>query len=115
MSKLLEKQCAFTELVGDLLHWAYENGFDITFGEAYRPPEQAAWNQAHGVGIGNSLHMHRLAIDLNLFSFGEYQTSTDAYRPLGDYWKSLHPDARWGGDFSKPDGNHFSLSHNGVA
>ncbi|HGV6771546.1 TPA: M15 family metallopeptidase, partial [Escherichia coli] len=62
--------------------------------------------------IRNSLHTLRLAVDFNLFINGEYQTDTDAYRPLGEYWESIG--GTWGGRFSRADGNHFSLEHNGV-
>jgi hypothetical protein len=109
-----DKQRRFTELIGRLIQWAYANGFELTFGEAYRTPEQAALNAQKGSGIANSLHTQRLAVDINLFLGGVYQTATDAYKPLGEHWESLHVLARWGGRFSKPDGNHFSLEHEGV-
>lgn len=109
-----EKQRRFTELVGRLIQWAYANGFELTFGEAYRTPEQAALNAKTGAGISNSLHTKRLAVDLQLFLDDVYQTESAAYKPLGDYWKTLDPEAAWGGDFSRPDGNHFSLAHEGV-
>lgn len=109
-----EKQRRFTELVARLITWCYANGYELTFAEAYRTPEQAALNAKTGAGISNSLHTKRLAIDLNLFVNGEYKADTAAYKPLGEYWKSLDPEAAWGGDFSKPDGNHFSLAHEGV-
>ncbi|EIH4172001.1 M15 family metallopeptidase, partial [Escherichia coli] len=54
----------------------------------------------------------RLAVDFNLFINGKYQADTDAYRPLGEYWESIG--GTWGGRFSRADGNHFSLEHNGV-
>lgn len=109
-----EKQRKFTELVADLIQWSYLNGYELTFGEAYRTPEQAALNAAKGSGISNSLHTKRLAIDLNLFVNGEYMTDSEAYRPLGEYWKSLDSNCCWGGDFSKPDGNHLSYTHEGI-
>ncbi|MDM4069633.1 M15 family metallopeptidase, partial [Escherichia coli] len=96
----------------DLIHWAQEHGYRLTFGEAYRTPEQAALNAKSGKGIRNSLHTLRLAVDFNLFINGEYQADTDAYRPLGEYWESIG--GTWGGRFSRADGNHFSLEHNGV-
>ena len=109
-----EKQRRFTELVGRFILWCYDNGYELTFGECYRTPEQAALNAASGKGIANSLHTKRLAIDLNLFVNGEYRTETEAYKQVGEYWKALDPEARWGGDFSRPDGNHFSLEHEGI-
>ena len=108
------KQREFTLMVAELISWTYNQGYELTFGEAYRTPEQAALNASRGSGISNSLHTKRLAIDLQLFINDEYQTDSEAYRPLGDYWKSLNPDNAWGGDFSKPDGNHFSVEWEGV-
>ncbi|EES6093812.1 TPA: M15 family metallopeptidase [Escherichia coli] len=110
--KLSEKQQLFAVMIADLIHWAQVHGYRLTFGEAYRTPEQAALNAKSGKGIRNSLHTLRLAVDFNLFINGEYQADTDAYRPLGEYWESIG--GTWGGRFSRADGNHFSLEHNGV-
>ena len=111
---LSEKQRLFTKLVGQLITWSYANGYELTFGEALRTPEQAAANAASGKGIARSNHLIRLAVDLNLFIAGVYRTDSGAYEGLGSYWKSLDPLCCWGGDFSKPDGNHFSLENEGV-
>ena len=110
-----EKQRRFTECIGRLIAFAYANGFELTFGDAYRSPEQAAANAAAGTGISKSVHTVRLAVDFNLFVDGAFQQTTDAHRPLGEYWKTLDPDARWGGDFTKSDGNHYSFTHEGRA
>ena len=110
--KLSETQQLFAVMIADLIHWAQEHGYRLTFGEAYRTPEQAALNAKSGKGIRNSLHTLRLAVDFNLFINGKYQADTDAYRPLGEYWESIG--GTWGGRFSRADGNHFSLEHNGV-
>jgi hypothetical protein len=104
-----EKQRKFTRMVGQLIAWSYEHGYELTFGDAYRDPAQAKANAAAGKGIASSLHCVRLAIDLNLFKDGVYQTTTEAYTPLGEYWESLG--GAWGGRFN--DGNHFSLAHEG--
>lgn len=109
---LSEKQQKFTVMIGRLIEWAEMNGYGLTFGEAYRTPEQAQLNAKTGKGIANSLHTQRLAVDFNLFINGQYQTDSAAYKPLGEFWESLG--GAWGGRFSKPDGNHFSLEHNGV-
>jgi hypothetical protein len=110
-----EKQRLFTRLIGKLIEYAYAQGYELTFGDAYRSPEQAKLNAAAGKGIVNSLHCERLAIDLNLFINGEYKTQTEDYRKLGEYWEALGADCRWGGRFSRPDGNHFSITHGGRA
>ena len=109
-----EKQRLFCRLVGKLITWSYDNGYELTFGDAYRTPEQAAANAAAGKGISRSLHTLRLAVDLNLFVHGEYRTDSESYKALGAYWKSLDPWCCWGGDFHKPDGNHFSYENEGV-
>lgn len=112
---LSEKQRRFTELVGRLIQWCYDNGFELTFGEAYRTPEQAALNAQKGTGIAKSLHIQRLAIDLNLFVNGQYIIDPAAYTSLGTYWKTLDPLCRWGGDFTKiKDAVHFSMEHEGI-
>lgn len=110
---LSEKQQFFVSLIAQLIMWANDKGYRLTFGEAYRTPEQAKLNAKSGAGIANSLHTQRLAVDFNLFVNGEYKTKTEDYLPLGEYWESLG--GVWGGRFkSRPDGNHFSLEHNGV-
>jgi hypothetical protein len=111
--KLSDKQQQFTVMIGKLIQFANQRGYGLTFGEAYRTPEQAKLNAQKGTGITSSLHRQRLAVDFNLFINGEYQTCTEAYRELGEYWESLG--GAWGGRFkNRPDGNHFSLEHNGV-
>lgn len=110
---LSQKQQQFTRMVGKLIAWADTNGYALTFGEAYRTPEQAKLNAKSGAGIANSLHTQRLAVDFNLFIGDVWQTDSRAFTPLGEYWESLG--GCWGGRFkTNPDGNHFSLEHNGV-
>jgi len=71
-------------------------------------------NAKSGAGIAHSLHTQRLAVDLQLFKDGVYLTDSAAYESLGVFWEKLDPDACWGGRFSKPDGNHFSLTFGGI-
>lgn len=112
---LSDQQKLFPKLLAQLIEWAYAQGYELTLGEAYRTPEQALFNAQSGKGVAHSLHTQRLAIDMNLFIGGVYQTESAAYKPLGDFWKTLHELARWGGDFTtRPDGNHFSLEYGGV-
>lgn len=112
---LLEQQQLFMRLLPQLIMAAHEMGFEVTAGELHRTPEQAALNAAKGAGISNSLHTKRLAIDLQLFKGREYLTDSLDYAVLGDFWKTLHTLARWGGDFRpRADGNHFSLEYGGV-
>jgi len=108
------QQRLFTLLTAQLIVWVYRQGYELTYGEAYRTPEQAALNAQKGTGIVNSLHTQRLAVDLNLFKDGIYLTDTKSYEAIGDYWETLHPLCRWGGRFAKPDGNHFSMTFGGI-
>jgi len=110
MSELLQKQFRFTEMTGKLIAWAYANGYTLTYGEALRTPEQAKLNAAKGSGVSNSLHLSKLAVDLNLFKNRKFLNRTEDHTPLGEYWESLG--GTWGGRFN--DGNHYSLEHNGV-
>ena len=112
---LREKQSLFARNIAKLIQFAYAEGYEVTFAEAYRPPELAALYAEQGRGIANSLHTKRLAVDLNLFLEGKYLSSSESHRVLGAYWKTLHPDNRWGGDFRKPDGCHYSMYHGGVS
>jgi hypothetical protein len=112
---LSEKQQIFTENIGRLILWAYAAGYGLTFGDAFRDRRLAAMNAQQGIGIADSLHSRRLAVDFNLVRGGIYQAQSEAYRPLGDHWKALDPLNRWGGDFRPvPDGNHFSMEDGGI-
>jgi hypothetical protein len=108
---LRQKQNRFAGMVGRLLLRAQEMGYEVTLGEAYRTPEQAALNAQKGTGIRNSLHSLRLAIDLNLFLNGAWLIGSDDHRPLGEWWESIG--GSWGGNFKRQDGGHYSLEHEG--
>lgn len=94
---LRQQQSKFVRMVSLLIHHATELGCELTFGDAY----------AHAGHRQDSFHYKRLAIDLNLFINGKYQITTEAHRPLGEYWESIG--GSWGGYFENPDGNHYSL------
>lgn len=108
---LRQKQSRFALAVARLIQAADEMGYEVTLGEAYRSPEEAARLAALGKGIKNSLHTQRLAIDLNLFLDGRFLAKSEHHTPLGHWWEKQHPDARWGGRFG--DGNHYSFEHQG--
>jgi hypothetical protein len=115
---LREKQSLFVRLFAELIERIYQAGYELTLGEAFRTPEQAALDAAKGTGIVHSLHTQRLAIDLNLFKDGVWLETSDAHRPFGEWWEAQStPDyqCKWGGRFPKPDGNHYSIAHDGYA
>ena len=59
----------------------------------------------------NSLHFEGLAVDVDLFKDGKYLITTEDHKVFGEFWKSLHSDCCWGGDFN--DGNHYSVTFGG--
>ena len=105
---LSQEQQWFAKDVSLLIKEIFLQGYGCTFGDAYRSAEQAEINAKKGIGIKDSLHCKRLAIDLNLFDKdGKYLTQADDYRTFGLYWKSLGLKNRWGGDWKNGDANHF--------
>ena len=106
-----EKQRKFSKMVGQLLLKAYEMGYEVTLGDAYRDPRvHGKMGQKKGYSHPSSNHKQRLAIDLNLFRNGKYLAATEDHRPLGEWWESIG--GTWGGRFN--DGNHYSLEHGGI-
>ncbi len=107
-----DKQRLFSMLLAELVLWAYDEGYEITYGDFYRDPRvhgQVGSKQSYSSSA--SCHKSRLAGDLNLFKDGKYLTSTEDHRPLGEKWESMNELCRWGGHFN--DGNHYSFEHNG--
>lgn len=106
-----EKQRRFTRMIADLIVWAYDHGYELTFGDAYRDPRlHGAMGVVRGYGRGRSNHKIRLAVDFNLFRDGVFLPGTKDHEPLGIYWESIG--GSWGGRFN--DGNHYSLEHEGA-
>lgn len=115
MGELEKKQAVFSKKFLQLLDWLFSHGYDVTLGEAWRSEETAEWNAEHGLGVSNSLHRIRLAVDLNLFRNGVLLRENSDYLPAGVFWESLSDGNYlfcWGGRFG--DADHFSISHNGV-
>lgn len=124
--KLSEKQQIFAQNISKLILWVFTNeGYSVTLGEALRTGDQQllyfegktltkTGTAVHLVVASrksktmNSQHMEKLAVDLNLFIGGEYQTGKEAYKPLAEYWKSLHTDNVAGYDWGW-DANHFEM------
>jgi len=105
-----QKQRNFTMMVSLLIQYAYEQGYELTLGDAYRDPRvHGAVGEKESYSSSQSLHKSRLAIDFNLFKDGEYLTSTEDHKPLGEFWESIG--GTWGGRFN--DGNHYSMEHQG--
>jgi hypothetical protein len=122
---LKDKQVIFIQNLCKQITWSFENGYQVTIGEAGRTTEQQLlYFEGFSIQkIGASLHfvksvrktktmysqhLKRLAIDLNYFVDGNYTTEKTALQKAGDYWKSLNPSNVWGGDWEW-DTNHFEM------
>ena len=107
-----QKQRRFTGMVAQLIAFAYASGYELTMGDAYRDPRvHGKVGERLSYSSANSLHKSRLAIDFNLFKDGIFMTQTEDHKSLGEFWESIG--GTWGGRFSNPDGNHYSVEHNG--
>ena len=96
---LRQKQSKFVSMVALLIQFAYERGYELTFGDAWAKTGHRE----------KSNHYIRLAVDLNLFRDGRYLKESEDHRELGEFWESIG--GSWGGRFD--DGNHYSLAHKG--
>lgn len=111
-------QKEFTKNVAKLINFAFDNCIELTFGEAYRTQaQQTIYYNTGKTKTMNSNHMRRLAVDFNFFVDGRLTYDFEAVKILGDYWCSLHPKNRWGGDFNKDgikngfvDTPHFEMN-----
>lgn len=108
---LRQARCLMATLVAQLVQEALRLGYEIALDEGKN-------NQGVGHKV-NSNHYLGLAQDFLLYKNGKYLTLSEDYKDLGEFWKTLHPLCRWGGDFKdgagrpKPDGNHVSLEWGG--
>ena len=104
------KQSEFARLVPRLIDKAFELGYEVTLGDAYRDPRvHGPLGSKRSYSHPYSMHKNRMAIDLNLFKDGVYLTSGAEHKPLGEWWEQQHEWARWGGRFDDP--NHYSFGH----
>lgn len=114
---LRQKQSKFARMVADLIIKAYELGYEVTLGDAYRDPRlHGEVGVKKGYGHPKSAHKQRLAIDLNLFKDIDgdgdldFAEKTEYHKELGEWWETQG--GTWGGRFN--DGNHYSLEHEGI-
>ncbi|CAH9013548.1 hedgehog signaling/DD-peptidase zinc-bindingdomain protein [Vibrio phage 417E50-1] len=111
MATLGQKQKMFVRMIADLIMFAYEQGYELTFGDTFRDPRvHGKFGNKIGYSAARSVHKLKLACDFNLFVKDVYiQTSNHkAWDELHEYWESI------GGAKRIPnDVNHFSVEHEG--
>ena len=127
---LREAQSEFIKNFAKLVLFLYENGYEATEGEGERTESQQILHYlgyklaldgvrppklikvASVSNTMNSYHRKKLAHDLNIFKDGKILTEKEEYKPLADFWKSLHPNNisgyEWGWDLG-----HFQMTYNG--
>lgn len=108
---LMARQKRFSWMLMELLQWAYANGYEIRGGDWWRSTDTLAcpnckmafsyqdllfFNKRSKVKYGD--HNDRCATDL-LLSINGQESAPAEYRPLGEYWESLDPNAEWGGRY----------------
>lgn len=106
---LSDEQAAFLLDACKLIQRATDLGWTVTGGELFRTQaQQEIYFKAGKTKTMNSNHLRRLAIDLNFLKNGQPVWDKARLQPVGDYWESLNPMNRWGGNFkSLPDTPHF--------
>jgi len=117
MSALIDARVDFSKCISSLVQWANtQPGWKVAYGRDFDEKNESLRHMKgsnHYVGLANDLALY--ITDPVRGWVDRYQESTEAYRALGAIWKDMHPLARWGGDFKKADGNHFSFIFNGRA
>lgn len=97
---LSEHQAAFLLDVCKLVPFATSLGFRVTGGELFRTEEQQAIYARTGRSKtmeGN--HLRKCAIDLNFILENKLCYEKKLIQPVGDFWESLSPYNRWGGNW----------------
>lgn len=100
-----EKQSIFNRKMSVLCLVAYEFGYELTDGDAFRDVRV-------GYGHPRSCHRVRLARDYNVFKDGKYLKGVEAeeaHNQLHDVW-----DKMGGAERIDSDLNHYSFEHDGM-
>lgn len=106
---LSDKQFEFLKDVATLIVHVTNKGWKVTGGELQRTEEQQKIYVEEGKSkTMDSLHLKKLAIDLNFFH-PEYGLvyEREALQWIGDFWGSLSEFNEWGGNWEFTDTPHF--------
>lgn len=107
--RLGQRQELFSECIAKLITYMYSKGYKVRCGDFFAKPRRPLEHKA------NSLHYVKCAADLNVFKDGVFLVETEEHAEFGEYWESLNPHCRWGGNFKDangkptPDGNHYEV------
>lgn len=94
----VDDQFEFAKDVARLVAYITNQGYKVTFGEAYRTVEQQQIYVKNGRSkTMNSRHLDRMAVDFNIFKGDKLLSTVAELELFGKYWESLNPKNRWGG------------------
>jgi len=102
MSELGDKRRQFSRMATLLCHYAEFLGYEYSFEYTKRCEDCP-------IGHPKSTHGVGLALDLNLFHFGQFITDASGHTQLHDFWDFLG-----GAERITSDMNHYSLEWEGV-
>lgn len=104
-----EHQSAFARDIVIHLQWAFDHGYEVSFGEAERPEAmQKIYFESGKSKTMHSYHLRKLAFDIHFFLNGKLLESKAELQEIGDHWESLNPLNQWGGNWkSFVDAPHF--------
>lgn len=107
-----EKQELFTYNMAKLIMWANEKGYKARARELQRTMEQQELYIKQGKSqTKKSNHLNSCAVDIYFTKNGKLIESKEELQTIGDYWESLHPDNKWGGNYkSFLDCPHFEMN-----
>lgn len=110
---LRNEQAKFSSDIVAFLSWALAAGYEISFGEAQRTPEQQAIYKKTGrTKTLDSQHLKKLAFDLFFFKDGKLLASKEEVQPLGNKWESMSAANSWGGNWNTfKDVPHFQRTY----
>jgi hypothetical protein len=107
-----EHQQAFSRDLVKLLLKGFDLGYEARIGEVERPLEmQEIYVKTGRSKTMNSMHLKKCAADIHWMKDGKLCYPSE----LGEFWESLGPLNRWGGNFDRDwrkddnfkDGPHF--------
>lgn len=103
------EQVAFGQDLFKLLNYINQLGYAWVLGEVQRPVEmQKIYVETGRSKTMLSDHLHKTAADIHIFTLEGELVLDSRLQPLGDYWQSLNPKNRWGGNWSSfKDMPHF--------
>jgi hypothetical protein len=106
---LLQAQWEFLKDVGKMITFIEQHNHSASGGELQRTLyQQQQYLKTGKTRTLNSLHIHKLAIDLAIFApDGKWLQDKKSLQVFGDYWEFLDPENEWGGNWNFLDTPHF--------